>query len=234
MSALKAMSAPMRIVLATGNVGKVREFAEVLTDSGLEIAPQSVFNVPEAEETGLSFIENALLKARNAARHTGLPALADDSGLVVDALGGAPGVYSARYAGTDANDAANIAKLLGELGDVATAQRTARFVCALALLRHAADAIPLLALGYWEGQILREPRGIHGFGYDPVFWVADQQQSAAEMPPALKNRLSHRAQALAHLRAQLDADSADSANSVTMPLGPIPLTSVIPAAESKP
>lgn len=194
-----------RVVLATGNGGKVREFAAVLAGSGLDLAPQSAFKVAEAEETGLSFVENALIKARNAALQTGLPALADDSGLVVDALNGAPGVHSARYAGSGADDQANIAKLLQEMRAIPPERRTARFVCVLALLRHPADALPLLALGCWEGRILTEPRGTNGFGYDPVFWAPGENQSAAELAPTLKNRLSHRAQALARLEELLRA-----------------------------
>ncbi|MFO1423021.1 MAG: XTP/dITP diphosphatase [Candidatus Competibacteraceae bacterium] len=192
-----------KIVLATGNAGKVREFAAVLAGLGLEIAPQSAFNVPEAEETGLTFIENALLKARNAAAHTGLPALADDSGLVVDALGSAPGIRSARYAGPDAGDQANIDKLLVELRGVPLERRTARFVCVLAWLRHPADPTPLICQGSWEGVILTEPRGANGFGYDPVFFVPGVQRTAAEMDPTDKNRLSHRGRALALLCEQL-------------------------------
>jgi len=190
-------------VLATGNAGKVREFAAVLAEFGLEVAPQSVFNVPEAEETGLTFVENALLKARNAAAHTGLPALADDSGLVVDALGGAPGIHSARYAGPRNSDRANIDKLLVELREVPLERRTARFVCALAWLRHPADPTPLICQGSWEGVILTEPRGANGFGYDPVFFVPGEQRTAAEMDSADKNRLSHRGQALVLLRGRL-------------------------------
>ncbi len=190
-------------MLATGNAGKVREFAAVLAEFGLEVAPQSVFNVPEAEETGLTFVENALLKARNAAAHTGLPALADDSGLVVDALGGAPGIHSARYAGPRNSDRANIDKLLVELREVPLERRTARFVCALAWLRHPADPTPLICQGSWEGVILTEPRGANGFGYDPVFFVPGEQRTAAEMDSADKNRLSHRGQALVLLRGRL-------------------------------
>ena len=192
-----------KIVLATGNPGKVREFNAVLTGLEVEIAPQSAFAVPEVEETGLSFVENALLKARNAARHTGLPALADDSGLVVDALEGAPGIYSARYAGPEANDRANIAKLLAELGETPAEWRGARFHCALALLRHAADPMPLICQASWEGLITFEPYGDGGFGYDPVFLVPSEAQTAAELDPAVKNRLSHRGQALAQLAQAL-------------------------------
>jgi len=195
-----------RIVLATNNPGKVREFNAVLAGFNLEIAPQSAFNVPEAEETGLTFVENALLKARNAALHSGLPALADDSGLVVDALGGAPGIHSARYAGPGADDRANIAKLLAELSGVPAERRTARFVCVLALLHHPADPMPLICQGSWEGVILTELRGANGFGYDPVFFVPSEQCTAAELEPAVKNRLSHRGRALARLAQALALD----------------------------
>ena len=197
-----------KIVLATGNMGKAREFAAVLAGFELEIVPQSAFNVPDAEEIGLTFIENALLKARNATLHTGLPALADDSGLVVDALDGAPGIHSARYAGPGADDRANIAKLLIELRDVPVKRRTARFVCALAFLDHATDPTPLICQGTWEGVILTEPRGVNGFGYDPVFFVPGQQRTAAEMDLADKNRLSHRGRALALLCERLRDDAA--------------------------
>jgi XTP/dITP diphosphohydrolase len=192
-----------QIVLATGNPGKLRELHAVLSDFDLDVVPQSAFNVPEAEETGLTFVENALLKARNAALHTGLPALADDSGLAVDALGGAPGIYSARYSGPGANDHANTIKLLSALHGVPTAQRTARFVCALVLLHHPADPIPMICQTTWEGIILTEPQGINGFGYDPVFWVPSEHCSSAELAPTLKNQLSHRGQALRLLCQQL-------------------------------
>ena len=195
-----------RIVLATNNPGKVREFNAVLAGFNLEIAPQSAFNVPEAEETGLTFVENALLKARNAALHSGLPALADDSGLVVDALGGAPGIHSARYAGPGADDRANIAKLLAELSGVPAERRTARFVCVLALLHYPADPMPLICQGSWEGVILTELRGANGFGYDPVFFVPGENRTAAELDLAVKNRLSHRGRALAQLAQALKLD----------------------------
>jgi len=198
----------MRIVLASNNSGKAREFAAALAEPNLAITPQSAFGVPEAEETGLTFVENALLKARNAARHTGLPALADDSGLVVDALDGAPGIHSARYAGPDADDRINMDKLLGVLRGVPVERRTARFICVLALLHHPADPTPLICQGHWEGVILTEPRGANGFGYDPVFFVPDEQRTAAELDLATKNRLSHRGQALARLRRHLQDASA--------------------------
>ncbi len=192
-----------RIVLATGNQGKVAEIARLLADLDLEILPQSVFNVIEAEETGLTFIENAILKARNAARQTGLPAIADDSGLEVDALHGAPGIYSARYAGAQASDADNNAKLLAALVDVPPAQRTARFQCVMVYLRHAEDPTPLVCQGTWEGRILFAPQGEGGFGYDPLFFVPGQGCSSAQLPPDLKNQLSHRGQALRRLVAAL-------------------------------
>jgi len=198
----------MRIVLASNNPGKAREFAAALAELNVDIMPQSLFGVPEVEETGLTFIENALLKARNAALHTGWPALADDSGLVVDALDGRPGIHSARYAGPDADDHANIAKLLVELRGVPAERRTARFVCVLALLRHPADPTPLICQASWEGVIVTEPRGANGFGFDPIFFVPGEQQTAAELDLATKNRLSHRGQALAHLRRQMQDEPA--------------------------
>jgi XTP/dITP diphosphohydrolase len=197
-----------RIVLATGNPGKVREFSAVLADFHLDLVPQSALGVPEAEETGLTFVENAILKARNAARRTGLPALADDSGLAVDALDGAPGIYSARYAGSDASDRANLDKLLAELRGVPEARRTARFQCVLALLHHPADPMPLICQGTWEGAITFAPRGANGFGYDPVFLVVDAGKTSAELELAVKNRLSHRGQALAQLVRALALDRA--------------------------
>lgn len=183
-----------RLVLATGNAGKVREMAALLADAGIEVVAQSEFAVPEVPETGLSFLENALIKARNAARHAGLPALADDSGLCVDALDGAPGIYSARYSGTG-DDAANNQKLLAELAGVAAGERTARFHCALAMVLHGDDPLPLICEASWHGQILSAPRGSGGFGYDPLFLPDGQQVTSAELDPATKNRLSHRGQA---------------------------------------
>ncbi|HOB62586.1 MAG TPA: RdgB/HAM1 family non-canonical purine NTP pyrophosphatase [Candidatus Competibacteraceae bacterium] len=194
-------------ILATGNPGKVREFAAVLGSLGVEIRPQSAFGVPEAAETGLTFIENALIKARNATQHTGLPALADDSGLVVDALGGAPGIYSARYAGPDADDQRNLLQLLEAMRDIPMERRTARFVCALALLRHPTDPMPVLCQASWEGRITFEPSGSGGFGYDPVFLVPTEHRTSAELAPEVKNRLSHRGQALAELAQRLKLDS---------------------------
>src|SRR5690606_18653864 len=189
------------LVLASHNPGKLKELQAMLGES-VRVRSIGEFTTVEPEETGLSFIENAILKARHAARVSGLPALADDSGLAVDALGGAPGIYSARYA-DGRGDAANNAKLLEALKDVPDAERGAQFVCALALLRHAEDPLPILCEGLWHGRILHAPRGEHGFGYDPLFWVPEANCSSAELPPAEKNRLSHRARAMAQLRARL-------------------------------
>ena len=193
----------MDLVLASGNAGKLAELRTLLADDGFTLCAQSEFGVPDAEETGLSFIENALLKARHAAAATGLPALADDSGLCVDALGGAPGLYSARYAGPDGNGERNIARLLAELEDVADADRGASFHCAIVLLRDATDPRPLVVEGRWRGRILGTPRGAGGFGYDPVFLDPASGLSAAELPAAHKNAVSHRGLALAALRARL-------------------------------
>ena len=191
------------IVLASGNPGKLKEFGALLVDSGFELVPQDQLGIADAEETGLTFVENALLKARHATRVSGLPALADDSGLCVDHLGGAPGLYSARYAGSHGDDAANNAKLLRELDSVPDAQRGAYFLCVLVLLRHADDPAPLIAEGRWPGRVLHAPRGSQGFGYDPLFLPDGETASAAELPPGLKNRISHRGRALAALRQQL-------------------------------
>ncbi len=198
----------MRVVLASSNAGKRAEFAALLADTGIELIAQSDLGIADAEETGLDFVENALLKARHAARVSGLPALADDSGLCVEALGGAPGVHSARYAGRHGDSAANIARLLDALRDVPAAGRGAQFVCVLALLRCADDPLPLLAEGRWTGSILEVPRGSGGFGYDPVFLDLAHGCSAAELDAVVKNRISHRARALAALRAQWPARAA--------------------------
>jgi XTP/dITP diphosphohydrolase len=191
------------IVLASSNAGKVREFNQLLGGLQLEVVPQSHFNVADAEETGLTFVENAILKARNAAQHTNLSALADDSGLEVDALHGAPGIYSARYAAPEASDAENLEKLLAMLKDVPEEKRGARFQCVLVYLRHALDPTPLICQGTWEGRILTTARGANGFGYDPVFFVPTHACSAAELPAEIKNTLSHRGQALRQLLAAL-------------------------------
>lgn len=197
------MSAPMKWVIASSNAGKLREFREMLGDSGIEFVTQGDLGVGDADETGLTFVENALLKARKAARETGLPALGDDSGLCVDALDGAPGLFSARYAGAHGNAGANIDKLLDALRDVPQAQRGAHFYAVIVLLRHAEDPQPLIAEGVWSGRILHERRGDGGFGYDPVFFDPDLGVSAAELDAERKNRISHRGRALAALRAKL-------------------------------
>ncbi|WP_236234566.1 RdgB/HAM1 family non-canonical purine NTP pyrophosphatase [Pseudomonas tohonis] len=189
------------LVLASHNAGKLKELQAMLGDS-VRVRSIGEFSDVEPEETGLTFVENAILKARNAARVSGLPALADDSGLAVDALGGAPGIYSARYADGQ-GDAANNAKLLAALKDVPEAERGAQFICSLALMRHADDPLPILCEGVWRGRILFEARGEHGFGYDPLFWVPEGDCSSAEMPPAEKNRFSHRARAMALLKQRL-------------------------------
>ncbi|MFT4767229.1 MAG: XTP/dITP diphosphohydrolase [Glaciecola sp.] len=192
------------IVVATGNQGKVAELARLLAQLPVNLRPQSEFNVIAAEETGLTFVENAILKARAVAAQTGLPALADDSGLEVDALLGAPGVRSARYAqGSDGDDEANKDKLLETMANVPDGARQARFHCVLVLLRHPNDPVPLIAQGRWEGIILREPQGNGGFGYDPLFFVPSHGLSAAELDPAQKNAISHRGLAAADMLALL-------------------------------
>jgi len=202
------MSLPLtEIVLASSNVGKLKELQALLGDT-VKLRLISDFTDQSPEETGLSFIENALLKARHAAQISGLAALADDSGLAVDALGGAPGIYSARYAETadkSTQDAANNRKLLAALRNVPDKQRSAQFVCALALLRHAKDPLPIIAQGIWHGQILHAPRGTNGFGYDPLFFIPALNQSSAELTPSEKNQQSHRARAITELKRQLEA-----------------------------
>jgi XTP/dITP diphosphohydrolase len=194
----------MALVLASGNTGKLAELRQLLDGGRHALRPQSELGVADVEETGLTFVENALLKARHAARATGLPALADDSGLCVDALGGAPGLYSARYGGVHGDAARNIARLLRELEGIDDAARGARFHCALVVLRHADDPQPIIAEGSWAGRILRAPRGAGGFGYDPVFLDPENGLTAAELEPAIKNAISHRGRALAALRQRLD------------------------------
>jgi XTP/dITP diphosphohydrolase len=189
------------IVLASGNAGKIREIQAILQND--QILPQSQFNVVEPDETGATFIENAIIKARNAALYCNLPAIADDSGLAVDALGGAPGVISARYAGVGASDQANLDKLLEEMRDVPDTERSARFICVMVYMRHVLDPTPIIAQGVWEGRILRQAVGENGFGYDPVFWVEQYRCSSAQLAPELKNALSHRGQALRALSQQL-------------------------------
>jgi len=190
-----------KIVLASGNQGKIREIQALLAEH--PIVPQSDFAIGDVEETGTTFVENAIIKARHAAKLSGLPAIADDSGLVVDALDGAPGVYSARYAGPGSSDLDNLQKLLQALEGVPEAQRSARFICVLAFMQHGTDPTPVIAQGVWEGRILTRPAGSNGFGYDPVFWVPTHQCASAELAPEVKNALSHRGQALRNLTAML-------------------------------
>lgn len=185
-----------KIVLASGNIGKLRELSQILSPLGLELIAQSDLNVAEAEETGLSFVENAIIKARNAALFSGLPAIADDSGIEVDALHGAPGIYSSRYAGPDASDTDNIEALLEAMKDVPETERTARFQCVVVFMRHAEDPTPLICQGSWQGQILQSPLGDEGFGYDPVFWVSETDCTAAELSPEQKHAISHRGKAM--------------------------------------
>ena len=188
-----------KIVLATGNKGKVKELGELLASYQMEVLPQSEFNVGDVAETGTTFVENAIIKARHAAKITGLPAIADDSGLEVDALAGAPGVYSARYAGEHATDSDNNEKLLKALDGVEQSKRTARFHCVLVYMAHENDPTPVICHGSWEGEILTNAMGEQGFGYDPLFWVAQEQKSSAQLDRDIKNSLSHRGKALAKL-----------------------------------
>ncbi len=189
---------PDKVVLASGNRGKLKELAEILSLNGIELIPQSEYQVSEVAETGLSFVENALIKARHACAETGLPSIADDSGIEVDALNGEPGIYSARYAGASGSeaDAANNAKLLTELEQIAEEDRSARFQCVIVFMRHERDPMPLICQGTWEGRILFEESGVNGFGYDPLFYVPTHDCASAELPAEIKNSLSHRGQAL--------------------------------------
>jgi XTP/dITP diphosphohydrolase len=191
----------MNIVLASNNGGKINEIQALLT--GHTILPQSHFTISEAEETGLTFVENAIIKARHAARLSDLPTIADDSGLIVDALNGAPGVISARYAGVGCSDADNNAKLLRELAEIPDTQRQARFVCVMVFMQHTNDPFPLIAQGVWEGSIARQVSGQNGFGYDPVFWLTEQNCTSAQLPSDVKNLFSHRGQAVRQLIALL-------------------------------
>lgn len=192
-----------RVLLASSNPGKLAELRALLADFGIEVAAAAEYALESVAETGLTFVENALLKARHGARISGLPTIADDSGLAVEALGGAPGIHSARYAGSEASDARNMEKLLRALAEVAAPQRGACFHCTVVCLRRPDDPIPLIGEGEWTGSILTEPRGSYGFGYDPLFYVPTHGCSAAELPPAVKNTLSHRARALRALAARL-------------------------------
>lgn len=194
-----------KIILASSNQGKLREIQQVLAHLGLQLLPQSEFNVSDAEETGLTFVENALIKARHASAISGLPALADDSGLEVDALQGRPGIYSSRYAGDMATDSDNVQKLLTDLEGIPSPERSARFQCVLVYLRHPEDPTPVIAQGSWEGFILEEARGQNGFGYDPIFYIPEHQRAAAELDTQTKNQHSHRARALQQLVDMLGA-----------------------------
>tara|TARA_R110001583_G_scaffold177418_2_gene332555 strand:+ start:60958 stop:61575 length:618 start_codon:yes stop_codon:yes gene_type:complete len=185
-----------KIVLASGNKGKLREFAQLFAPLDIEVVPQSEFDVPEAEETGLSFVENAIIKARNACEHTGLPAIADDSGIEVDYLLGAPGIYSARFAGENATDQDNLNALLTALIDVPDRERAARYQCLLVMMRHAKDPTPLICQADWQGRILHAPMGDKGFGYDPIFWVPELLCSAAQLSSEQKHVISHRGKAM--------------------------------------
>ena len=192
-----------QIVLATGNPGKVRELQQLLSDTGYQITPQSEFDTPEAVEDGLGFVENALIQARNAARHTGLPAIADDSGIAVDALDGAPGIYSARYAGEGASDEENLQRLLHDMRGVEEQHREASFICLMVYVRHAEDPVPIICQGVWKGRLLDSPQGENGFGYDPIFLVPEKDCTSAELSSEEKNALSHRGQALKCLVREL-------------------------------
>ncbi|MCK4865900.1 MAG: XTP/dITP diphosphatase [Gammaproteobacteria bacterium] len=192
-----------KIVLASNNKGKVREFGEMLSTINMEVLPQATFNIEDADETGLTFVENAIIKARHASAIAGLPAIADDSGLEVDFLKGAPGIYSARYSGKGATDEKNLLKLLDALKDVPEEKRTARFQCVLVYMQHENDPTPIICQGTWEGVILTEPQGENGFGYDPIFYVPTHKCSSAQLNAEEKNKLSHRGQALKKLLAAL-------------------------------
>lgn len=188
-----------QIVLASGNRGKLREFSQLFYPMNIEVIPQAEFGVPEAEETGLTFVENAIIKARNACEYTGLPAIADDSGIEVDYLLGAPGIYSARYAGSDASDIDNLNTLLSALQGVPDQERAARYQCLLVMMRHSKDPTPLICQADWQGRILQSPVGDEGFGYDPIFWVEGENCSAAELDSQRKHEISHRGKALRQL-----------------------------------
>lgn len=198
------MTPLQKMVLASNNAAKAKEMFELFEPLGITLVSQREFAVPEAEETGLTFVENALLKARNACHYSGLPAIADDSGIEVDALGGAPGIFSARFAGPQASDADNNLKLLASLGDLPAEARTARYRCVMVFLRHANDAMPLIAQGTWEGEITTDPSGSGGFGYDPLFYLPGRDLTAAQLTPELKNLISHRGKAVRQLVHLLD------------------------------
>jgi XTP/dITP diphosphohydrolase len=192
-----------KVVLASGNKGKLKELQSRLGELGFEVLPQSHFNIPDADETGLSFIENSILKARHAAKLSGLPAIADDSGLEVDYLQGQPGIYSARFSGDNANDKTNNAKLLELLAGVPDSKRGARFQCVLVFMRHENDPTPIVCQGSWEGKILQQAQGENGFGYDPLFFITERNCSSAQLPAEEKNRMSHRGKAMSLLIERL-------------------------------
>lgn len=192
-----------KIVLASGNAGKLKEFSALLSGLDMDVIPQSNFKVSEAEETGLTFVENAIIKARHACLHTGLPAIADDSGIEVDALKGAPGIYSARYSGVGASNQQNLEALLGALKDIPEPQRAARYQCVIVYLRHAEDPTPIICQASWEGKVLMAPTGDGGFGYDPIFWVEAENCSAAELTVQKKHAVSHRGKATRQFLNQL-------------------------------
>ncbi|MGN1356194.1 MAG: RdgB/HAM1 family non-canonical purine NTP pyrophosphatase [Succinivibrionaceae bacterium] len=191
------------IVLATGNKHKVKEINDILQTINLTVVPQNSLQVTEAPETGTTFVENAIIKARNAALQTGLPALADDSGIEVDALNGEPGVYSSRYSGANATDQSNLNKLIENIREIDPAKRTARYWCVMVFMKHAKDPTPIICQACWEGKLITEPKGTNGFGYDPIFWIEDRKATAAEISLEEKNSLSHRAQALKLLLEKL-------------------------------
>ncbi len=195
--------ADSKIVLASNNAGKVKEINQLLHKQAIDVIPQAEYGVEDAIEDGLSFIENALIKARHAASKTGLPAIADDSGLEVPALNGEPGIYSARYAGEDASDTDNLHKLINNITSLSETERRARFVCVMVYLRHANDPVPIISTGLWEGKLVTEPVGNYGFGYDPMFYVEQHSCTSAELEPEVKNAISHRGQALAQLVEQI-------------------------------
>ncbi|MCF6766513.1 RdgB/HAM1 family non-canonical purine NTP pyrophosphatase [Thiotrichales bacterium 19S3-7] len=193
----------LQIVFASSNTGKIKELNELVKPLNIKVLPQSEFNVPDVEETGLTFVENAILKARHCAQYTSLPVIADDSGLVIKYLHGAPGIYSARYSGKHGDSQANIKRVLDELEGVEDLHRQAYFHCSLVLMKHQKDPDPLITQGHWYGKILTKPQGEEGFGYDPIFYVPTHLMSAAELAPEVKNTISHRAQALAKLLEQI-------------------------------
>jgi XTP/dITP diphosphohydrolase len=205
------MTGVKQVVLASSNRGKLKEMGEILANIGIELLPQSRFNVPIVDETGLTYVENAILKARMASAVSGLPAIADDSGIEVDVLEGAPGLYSARYAGQSATDQQNLDLLLQNVRATANTRSPARYRCVIVYLPHANHPSPLIAEASWEGSIVNEPRGTHGFGYDPIFLVPGYDCTSAELPPDVKNRISHRGKALQILLHKLEQDSKVSA-----------------------